>query len=564
MTKVKRITSLFVAVVMLVAISCTSVVFAAKDTDHTITITNDKAGHEYTAYQIFVGDLDTSNTKLSNITWGNGVDSADLLNALDNDATLGEKFTSTMTAEEVADKVAGFDASQLDAFAQIVGNHLNTAAGKSDETKSPYEITVTGDGYYLIKDTKEIAADDAATKYIIQVVKDVTVEAKADAPTLDKVIVEDNTDVDANNGSVGDTVNYKLTSKVPDMDGYNKYFFIVHDELSEGLTFDKDSVVVKIGENTLTKDTDYEVVTTGLDDNCTFEIVFKNFINRKEEAGTAITITYSATIDEDAVIGNEGNPNNAHLVYSNNPNVDSDGENDRPDRNDPTGETPKDYTITYVTGIELIKEDTAGNRLTGAEFQIKGNKVNKVKTAKETFEENSNGTYYKLKDGTYTTTAPSEETTDKYENTKIKYTRTVKVDWETKTEEVDVTGVVNENGVLVFDGLAEGDYVITEIKAPEGYNILTDSIKVTITCGEPSTVTDGTEDAEWKYSVSGALTKGETTMEDGRVHLTVENKSGATLPSTGGIGTTIFYIIGGVLVAGAAVAIVIIVKRVKR
>ena len=558
MKTTKRILAMVLAVIMVMSLATTA--FAANTNAHTITITNEKSGHIYEAYQIFAGDV--SDGKLVNITWGTGVNGDALLTALKADTTIGALFAEANTAEDVANVLATMndDSEQLDAFAQIAGQHLAAVAGTSTAEASPYTINVTGDGYYLVKDKDSTVTseEDAYTKYILKVVKDVEVKAKADAPTLEKKINEDGNKVDANNGSIGDTVNYVLTSKVPDMDGYNKYFFIIHDTMSDGLTFDASSVKVQIGETVLDAAA-YDVITTGLTDGCTFEIVLKNFIQYKAQAGQTITITYSASIDEDAVIGNLGNPNTANLEYSNNPNVDSNGtpENpDIPDDDDVTGETPDDTVITYVTAIELIKVDDEGNRLTGAEFQITGEKLNKVKVITETFEVAEDGTYYALKDGSYTETVPTEETQDKYVDGSTLYKKVETVTWNVETEKVSATATVGPDGVLRFEGLAEGTYTITEIKAPEGYNMLTQAITVVITCTEPVTVNTTTDAAEWKYTLSGAVSQAEKVAENGIISITVENKAGSTLPETGGMGTTLFYVFGAVLMLGAAVLLV--------
>lgn len=557
MKKMRKILSLMLTMIMVFTMSAN--VFAAKDTSHTITITNTKSGHTYEAYQIFKGDLNSTGKVLSNIEWGDGVKSTELLAALKEDTKLATNFAEAATAEDVAAVVAKLDSEALDAFAAVVGKYLGAVAGTSMENSSQYTIQVTGDGYYFVKDKDNSVsnAGDAYTKYILKVVGNVTVTAKADAPSLDKKIKEGENKVDANNGSVGDVVQYELTSKVPNMDGYKKYFFIVHDTMSSGLTFNND-VVVKVGDKTLTKDTDYTVTTSSGNDGTAIEIVLKNFIQYKDQAGKAITITYSATINENAVIGDVGNPNTAHLEYSNNPNVTPSGE-DKPGEGekDVTGETPKDIVITYVTGIELVKTDKEGKRLTGAEFEIKGEKLNKVKVIKETFTEDVNGTYYLLKDGTYTETVPEDATANKYADITKKYTKEEKVEWITKTEEVSVTATVGDDGVLRFEGLGEGTYEITEIKAPDGYNLLKSPITVVITCTEPTEVNTAADKANWKYTLSGAMsTEGDVTAEGGKIKLTVVNQSGAELPETGGIGTTIFYVVGAILVIGAAVVLI--------
>lgn len=549
MKQFKKLASLLLALIM--ALSMTATAFAANENQHTITITNEKEkeGHTYEAYQVFAGDI--SDGKLTNIEWGSGVNGDNVLAALKEMAE--SPYADCGSAQAVADVLAGFDnnSSQLDAFAAIVGQHLATAAGTSEEKASPYSITVTGDGYYLVKDkdTSLDEGEDAYTKYILEVIKNVTVTAKADAPAIDKKIVEDdNKETTTANAAVGDTINYKLTSKVPAMDGYEKYFFIVHDTMTKGLTFDADSVVVKIGDDTLVADTDYKVeystsTTTGETD---VEIIFKDFITRKKQSGKNIVITYSAEVNENAVIGVEGNPNKVTLEYSNNPYVKDNGDPDNPDKpTEPTGRTPEKETYTYVTGIELIKIDgSTEKRLAGAEFKITGEKLNKVLVRKDVFTESDEGTYYKLKDGSYTEEAPNGQTEhdDTYESTTVKYVKTVETDTVTTSSQVTAEAVVGADGILRFEGLSAGDYEITEITAPTGYNLLSDPINVNITWTAPE---DGETTCTWSSTTDDA------TIVDGRIQLTVENKTGAQLPSTGGMGTTIFYAAGIILMAGA-------------
>ena len=189
MKRIKKLLGFFCAFALILGMN---VIPASANTNpHTITITNEKSGHTYTAYQVLAGDISAG--KLTNITWGSGVDGESILTALKTPEN--GPYESCNSAEDVADKLATFenDSDQLDTFAKVVGAHLKTEAGTSTETKgatsSTYTINVTGDGYYFVKDSGTIGADDAATKYILKVVGDVTVAAKAETPTIDKVIV---------------------------------------------------------------------------------------------------------------------------------------------------------------------------------------------------------------------------------------------------------------------------------------------------------------------------------------------------------------------------------------
>lgn len=443
-------------------------------------------------------------------------------------------------------------------------------------------------GYYVIEDAG--TATPISALILDTTNPDVTVNIKADKPSVDKKIDGDKDtdegttgDVESNNAAVGDKVPYKVTSNVPDMTGYTKYYFVLNDTLSKGLTFN-DDVVIKIGETELTtvaQNTDgtktytsktyqdgeaestqpdpyYYTVTKTTNDETgetTVEIVFNNFIQHKGNAGKPITITYSATVNSDAVIGTQGNSNKVTLTYSNNPNVKDDGDPENPDKpapNSPVGETPESTTRTYVTDIELIKVDNEGDRLTGAEFKIEGTKLNTVLMRTDIYTVAIDGEYWKLKDGSYTMTAPvtaegETDTSQYYESTTTKYTKSVGTTTIEKAENVTYTGTVGADGVLRFEGLSAGTYTITEIKAPSGYNLLKDPITVTIGFTAPA---GNSTDCTWTYTGTDVVNGTNTNK------VTVINQAGAELPSTGGAGTALFYIVGGILAVGAAVLLV--------
>ena len=559
MKTVTRALALVLALTLLLAMSAT--VFAADDT-YTITISGDNvvAGHIYEAYQIFKGDLAEKDSKtiLSNIEWGSSVNGDALLTALKADATLGNDFKDCTTAAQVADVLAtyGSDAGKTQQFAKLAGANLNaTVAGTStwNESGKNYSISSLAPGYYLVKDKDDSApSSDAYTRYILQVVHNVTVNAKTDVPTVDKNIKEGDTSVKANNASIGDVINYEVKSAVPDMTGYTKYFFVMNDTLSKGLTYN-DDMVIKVGNTTLTKDTGYTVTAVKNDNGTTsIEIVFKNFVGYKDQVGADVIVTYSATLNQDASLDPvAGNPNKVQLTYSNNPNVDGKGDPKNPDKpgeGAPTGKTPESETKTYVTGIKLTKVDGADHNkmLTGAKFKIEGNGVKVVLVNKEVYEETSDGTYYMLKTGTYTETAPIDETASSYDSTTTKYKKVTAVTKDTVNTKVNATGYVDEKGVLTFEGLGEGTYTIKEIVAPNGYNLLKAPIKVEIKANATFAK------CEWTVTADGKP----VTADNNLYAFLIENKSGAELPSTGGIGTTVFYVLGGVLVVCAGVLLI--------
>ena len=172
-----------------------------------------------------------------------------------------------------------------------------------------YSISVSGDGNYLVKDRdNSVSGNDAYTKFILEVVGDVSVIAKADYPTLEKKLEDGSV---YNQAAVGDTVSFVLETSVPKMDGYETYYFVISDNFGDAFTFN-DDVVIKMNENELVEDVDYEVLV----ENNSFKIVFNDFINYSELNGSEIVVTYSCELDEDAVSGINGNSNSATLKIS--------------------------------------------------------------------------------------------------------------------------------------------------------------------------------------------------------------------------------------------------------
>ncbi|WP_418520232.1 isopeptide-forming domain-containing fimbrial protein [Ruminococcus champanellensis] len=538
MKATKRIFSVFLTCVLAFTMAF-AMGLTASAADYTITITKPEGDIDrtYEAYQIFQGNL--SGNTLSDIEWGTGINGAAFLDELKKNAP----FTSCTDAKTVAEKLATFENNSdgAVAFAKLAGKFLTTATGSATATSSATgKITVPAAGYYLLKDVTAVT-DDALSLNILKVVKDVTVNPKADHPTVDKKIGTDiTTGAAANEATIGDKVPFVIASKVPQMQGYTKYFFVLKDSMTAGLTYNKD-VAIKIGATTLAADA-YDVT---YDDTAnTMKIAIKNFIQYKNEVGKDIVVTYSATLNEKADLTQAGNKNTVKLTYSNNPNVDYKGDNE-PDTTDPVGETPEHVTVTYSTKLQLTKVDGADKnvKLEGVEFQITGTSIKTAVSKGEYFKQDAAGTYYQLKDGTFTETAPTTETGSKYVSTSVKYAKVTDTAEQTKMQKVTASGTTDANGLITFEGLGAGTYYITELKAKSGYNLLTAPITVVITA------TPGTTSCTWTATINGE----NATFADNMVKLTVENNKGSDLPITGGIGTTIFYVIGGLLVCGAVV-----------
>ena len=416
--------------------------------------------------------------------------------------TTGEAVSSEIITELTG--ATGSDTEKLDA----IEKYVNLKSEKFGTVSNGNPLTVPG-GYYLIKDVdgSQEGGNDAYTLYIVQVVDNVTITPKADVPEFEKK-VQDADDTagtttgwqDSADHDIGDTVNFRLKGTVADnYDAYKVYKFVFHDTESKGLTFQG---VTSVKVDGVEIRTGYEVVESP-DDDCTFEVVFENLKNIESvHAGSEITVEYTSELNENAVIGSVGNPNTANLEFSNNPNDEQGGE---------TGETPDDTVIVFTYKTVIDKVNGEQNPLGGAEFTL------------EKF-------------------VADEEGAENYNE--------VKGNWNSVGK-----AVVTEEGTrFTFSGLDDGAYRLTETKTPDGYNTI-DPIIFTVTAGH-----DVESDNPALTSLNGNKVSGEITFTpnqgEGSLTATVVNQSGLELSETGGIGTTIFYIIGGILVLGAGILLI--------
>ena len=563
----------------------------------TITMKSAEDGHIFKAYRIFDGSVATIDGKvrLGDIAWADGVVTSGIaadLAAAGLPTANGDKTLDLSKAQDVAEALTlqRDDSATMIKVADVFFDHKGTAVATATEKSGDNYVLGSGAvgsanaplvaGYYLVTDeyaNPDNVGEGAATlsRNILEVVGSVQAVVKNDKPSVEKKILNPNP-VDANEAGIGDTVAFQITGHVPNYTGYVNYFYVINDTLSNGLTFDGvQNLVVKVGETTLTAD-DY-VVYTGLDtsNGHTFEVAFKNI--KGYDIGAAITVTYTATVNENAVIGSTGNPNETDVTYSNNPNDSQGGnpeENPKPDEDIPTGISVKDKTVTYVAELDLTKykdKIDPDNLLAGATFTLTGTSNIVKGTGADIFVEDANGAYWKLTDGTYTTTAPHGDIVDadgnvkvlsneaSYESTDVKYNLQHVTTYEAGTEEIFMQGTSDQNGKIVFKGLGAGTYTLTEVVTPKGYNTA-EPITFTIVITVPETIADGTEAATFsvtgtnQVTLSGADTDGKATT--GLYLTSVIDNSGTVLPSTGGIGTTIFYVVGGVLVLAAIILLV--------
>ena len=496
MKHMKKFVSLLLTAVMVLAMSMTAF---AGETTYSITINNSAEGHTYEAYQIFTGDL--SGTTLSNIVWGSGVSEA-------GQTALSDAAAKAETLKTEADAKA---------FAKEVAPYLTTAAGSvSTVTDGKYVISGLAAGYYLVKDQDgSLTGDnDSYTEYIVKVVSNTTAIPKSDVPTVQKKVKDINNSTedamtdwqDSADHDIGDDVPFQLKATLADnVSSYTTYKVVFHDTQSKGLTYNNDAKVYIDGTET----NGFTVTATVNDDGTTTLTVSCDDVKALGAGNSSvIKVEYTAKLNANAVLGSVGNPNEVYLEYSNNPNKSESGNNE-------TGNTPKDVVIvfTYKTIISKVTKnpeydpDTVDSKkyipLTGAEFTLE--KYNKE--------------------------------TDKWEA---------------------ITVVKNDEGTtFTFSGLDDGNYRLTETKTPAGYNSI-DPIEFTVTAEH-----DVLSDNPALTSLSGNATTGELTFTsnttEGSLSADVVNKSGSTLPETGGMGTTIFYVLGTILVLGAA--IMLITKR---
>ena len=556
----KRTLRLFTAVIFTVfMVMSMSVTAIAAEGDFTITINkpdNDKANHTYDGYRIFAGTL-AQDGSLTEVTWGAGIANGDnFIAALKTDTTVGSAFASATKASDVAKALEGKedDGAFMQAFAKVVSD--NNLGEKAFTAKaSPITVAKADAGYYFIKDTdNSLAATGygAYSRFILKVVGNVTMTAKEDVPTFDKNIIKGGEKVKNNTASVGDKVNYQIDSKVPDMTGYTKYFFVVEDEMTTGLTFN-DDIKVTIGTKELEKDVDYTVTSTAH----SFKLVLKNF--KQYTKGDDIKIEYTATLNKDANITEGTNDNTANLTYSNNPNITPNSTTDEPGPGDVTGKTPDIKTVTGTSGIQIDKIDGSSSAaLSGAKFKIEGDGVKAVIVNKTVYKQSATGTYYMLKNGTFTTDAPTAATEKNYDSTTTKYAEVTVDNTLTSTTGINNIGYTNAEGYLSFAGLDAGEYTITELEAPEGYNKLSpDTITVTLSSQYNA------NDNRFVWTCKVGNTPVDSQM-DGCYHFQVANNKGATLPGTGGMGTTIFYVVGGLLIVCAGALLVTKIRMGKK
>ena len=577
MKKARKLTAVLLSLVMLLVL----VIPASAAVNYSITIQNNKEGHTYEAYQVFAGTVSSDDPTAGNvqgpmlgdITWGSGVDEArhaELLAALQADAIIGALagMRDAADAAAVAAALDGATAEIAAAFADVVSDYLAKTPTRDTNimTAGTYVIEGLPAGYYLVKDKDGSLQGEAdtATDYIVQVLGNVTMEPKdSDIPTLEKKVAEqgkgDEGKYDQDGGygthyndvadwNIGDRVPFKLIGSIPDMDAYDTYQYIFHDTISAGLRLDMASFDVYVAQE---KNQDpvalgwaeipaanYELTETA--DGFTLAIAnLKNFPYVNEEGRKYILVFYDAWLNEDAVIGLDGNPNTAYLEFSNNPNGDG------------TGRTEDDKVIVFTYELDGTKVDGETRAaLQNAQFVL----LNGAKSEAAMVVDGKVTGWVKVGSEA---AAAEEQIPETYE------------EWVERYGDQNVIFTSAADGTFKIAGLDDGTYYLREIQAPNGYNLLEADVKLDIAAttangqewdGDPATALRGLNMTFNVVDAEEVPTEVEGVLVGGTVGITVENNQGATLPETGGMGTTLFYIIGGLLVVGAGVLLVVRIR----
>lgn len=434
-----------------------------------ITINNAEDGHTYKAYQVLV--LESYNTEAKAYSYKANAEWEDWLK--------NQKAYVSIDAQGYVTWVKNADAA---AFAKAALAHAKEASIEPTATKTAdsttVEFTNLNLGYYLVDTTVgSLCSLDTTTP-------NVEMSEKNEIPPVKKEVQEDSTGNwgDKNTAEIGDTVKFRTT--ITAKKGAQSYE--LHDVMSKGLTLNDNSIKVQVGGSDLAAE-NYTIKTTGMTDDCDFEIEFAQSYLDTITADTEIVVTYTAVVNEDVEVFDVPNTNKTQLKFG----------------DDHRDETTWDETETYTFKVDVVKTDEANKVLDGAQFKLYNAKTGGNEIA---LVEESAGVYRLATDG----------------ETGVEYITTV-------------------NGQLEIKGFdADTNYYLEETKAPDGYNKLAERVEIAV------------KDANLEASVSNG------TWQTGGIH--VVNKAGSLLPTTGGMGTTIFYVAGGAIVI-AVVATLVYRKR---
>ncbi|MGN8855571.1 isopeptide-forming domain-containing fimbrial protein [Catenibacterium mitsuokai] len=497
----KKLASFILAFAMVMAIAMPSVVMAA-DVKSTITIDGFTAGSEYVAYKLFNATTDDSETHFS--------------------YTVNSKYEAVL--KEVTGKSTGAEivqyldsiknkAADVREFADKVYAKVKTM--DVDYTATSGTFADVDQGYYLIAQTK-VGTNEAYSLVMLGTAgkKALKVTPKTSVPTFEKKIKEKNDSTgeetdwqDASDYDIGDDVPFKLTGTVSDKyDNYKTYYYAFHDKMDDTLEFNASTVVVKIDGKVIDR-SKYTVntATTATTDNCTFEVVFNDLKTVSPRKPEKVTVEYTAQLKDNAHLGSEGNFNKGKLEFNNNPYYEGEGKHE-------TSETRWDKVVVFTYKLIANKTDGDGKALAGAGF-----------------------TLYKF-----------DATANDY----------------VKVHEIPADDTTTTFG---FTGADAGKYKLVETTVPDGYNKADDlvfEVKGTYKAEntdsplEAPTLTDLVILDANGHSITGENEVFTTNLEQGTATTNIKNLTGSELPSTGGMGTTVLYAAGTLMILAAAAFLV--------
>lgn len=592
MNMVKKIFSLCLALTLLLSLAVPAMAEDTVDhTNHTITINTSDLNRTYEAYQIFSGSvefLDSDNDSatapvkvLTHITWGNAVDydaivkDLNILQALQSPTRNPKSYqiyTSIQPVGTVEGKVRTWNdvaADIADAlgksnseangihFSDIVGDYLiNTNGIESGKVTvdgvEKLQIGPLSDGYYLVRDTTSLAdSNEVRSLFMMQLVENSTATPKPSTVEIKKYIVNGDERVPYLAKSSGNVVEFVLRGTVPTrIYSYPSFYYAIEDTMADGFDLVQGTIRVFVyngasNKEILGADLDSETglckITTN-DDNKGFKVEFPDLKKLEEsknytlQGSSYIVVTYQAKLNKSAIVGSTGNENEVLLRFSDGPHSDT------------KRTTNEEYVDVFTFGLNIEKIDGSNSKkLQGAEFVLYRERGGQHEHAL-------------IKDGWV-----YEWTADEYDTLKASL-ETQKDDTEKQKLQEKLNAMTltsGENGLVTVKGLAEDTYYLREIKAPYGYQLLKAPYQFQIVAEYALNMPNNTaENAVDRVKLSkldlipagGTRVSGD--VDTGMVNVSIVNNPGHTLPETGGIGTTIFYVVGGILAAGALVLLI--------
>ena len=483
--------------------------------EYTVTIGDGLDGHTFAAYQIIKGDV--ANGVLSNVEWGDGVNTTTLIGALKSKlGSVNINITESPDAKEIAEAIVNYtnveDTTTKEQregeIALLISHHLTSTKVTIDSINKTVSLVP---GYYLIVDESGNTTNDPDFTWnesLLQLTGDMVIATKAETATIKKQVGETDSGgnvkyQDVADYSIGDTVPFQITSKVPETTHYDAYKYIFHDTLGTGLSLNENSIKVTVGERPLDAN-EYRIETNLngniIQDGCSLHVEVPGLKGHDNEV---VKVEYNARLNEQAAVGitsDQKNVNAVRLDYTNHPYSDSS-----------YASTPQDKVLVLTYKLVGTKMETGTETtLPDAEFYLLNSQ-----------NETGNG-YAKITDGKF-------------------------AGWGTIGEAGKLTS--NENGTFEIQGLDAGTYYLKEIKAPTGYNIMEEPQEVQLIANKSETYEfgEGQSPIQFNTNDDGSNSSNKSVDNTGTLNVTVFNGKGFTMPSTGAFGQTLIYSVGGLM-----------------